>query len=282
MCVFVCDPPFQTPVLTASSARHSSVLMHRSNTLNEKTAPKVDLADSTDVMALLGLAAKDSSGGLPQAPSSSAVPRKGAISEWRKSSMQVSLKSAIFVWFLIVFPKSTASASSTSLLVATKEASMEGWLYKQSSRDPTVWKRRYLVLKRGKTVYSREERGSDAEIPMDVVGSVRMAPEAHALAFCIDAVTRTFVLRAETRDELNAWVFAYHKAALLVLDLLTEPGHVPRESRLRLQKWWKVCWQLCFRLFCVLIRGLVFVLLAKGAQQSGWWGRGCHADRVGD
>jgi hypothetical protein len=60
-------------------------------------------------------------------------------------------------------------------------------------------------------VYSRVERGSDGEIPMDVVGSVRMAPEAHALAFCIDAVTRSFVLRAETRDELNAWVFAYHK-----------------------------------------------------------------------
>ncbi len=62
-------------------------------------------------------------------------------------------------------------------------------------------------------MYSRVERGSDGEIPMDVVGSVRMAPEAHALAFCIDAVTRSFVLRAETRDELNAWVFAYHKVS---------------------------------------------------------------------
>ncbi len=72
----------------------------------------------------------------------------------------------------------------------------------------------------GKTVYSRKERGADAEIPMDVVGSVRMAPEAHPLAFCIDAVTRSFVLRAETRDELNAWVFAYHKVGAIVLSLL--------------------------------------------------------------
>jgi hypothetical protein len=38
------------------------------------------------------------------------------------------------------------------------------------------------------------------------------------------------------------YFFAYlspSQAALLVLDLLTAPGHVPRESRLRLQKWWK-------------------------------------------
>ena len=66
-----------------------------------------------------------------------------------------------------------------------------------------------------------------------------MAPEKHPLAFCIDAVTRSFVLRASNRDELNEWVFAYHKAAVSVVQLLMDPHHIPRETRLRLAKWWK-------------------------------------------
>lgn len=212
----------QTPVLTSGGpSRHSSVMVPQSRQQAERMP--MDLGDSTGMLGLLAGAVPGGGGGGGGAQGAGGAARKGAASEWRKSSMQAS----------------PAAQSMGSLGAFGGTECMEGWLHKQSSRDPSIWKRRYLVLRGGKTVYSREQGRSDAEIPMDVVGSVRMAPEAHALAFCIDAVTRSFVLRAETRDELNAWVFAYHKAALLVLDLLTEPGHVPRESRLRLQKWWK-------------------------------------------
>ncbi len=206
----------QTPNMPTASSRHASVNL-TARTAAGLAAERMSMDLGGNNIDMSGLV----NGGVRR--SGTAAVR--AASEWRKSSMQAG--------------PSSQSASNGLLLMTAKEEVMEGWLHKQSSRDPTVWKRRHLVLKGGKTVYSRLERGADAEIPMDVVGSVRMAPEAHPLAFCIDAVTRTFVLRAETRDELNAWVFAYHKAALLVLDLLTAPGHVPRESRLRLQKWWK-------------------------------------------
>lgn len=103
------------------------------------------------------------------------------------------------------------------------------------------WKRRYIVLRDGATQWYREATAdaSRGRIPMDVVGGVRMAPERDPLAFCIDAVTRSFVLRASSRDALNAWVFAYHRAAMSVISLLADPHHMPREARLQLSKWWK-------------------------------------------
>lgn len=121
---------------------------------------------------------------------------------------------------------------------------MQGWLEKESHSQPGKWKRRYIVLSDGATQWYRDapkdgDVMAQGRIPMDVVGGVRMAPEKHEFAFCIDAVTRSFVLRASNRDELNDWVFAFHRAALSVVQLLMDPDHMPREARLRLAKWWK-------------------------------------------
>ncbi|KAG7395296.1 hypothetical protein PHYBOEH_003963 [Phytophthora boehmeriae] len=118
-------------------------------------------------------------------------------------------------------------------------AFMEGYLEKQSSENPKLWKRRWFVMQDSKLFYYkaqsdvREQKPTDETccgvISMENIDSVTTAKDFGVAAFQIRMESRRYVLRAESRDMMHEWLFNFQKSIANIVSALsrTQAEHRP-------------------------------------------------------
>ncbi|OWZ16552.1 hypothetical protein PHMEG_0009640 [Phytophthora megakarya] len=136
---------------------------------------------------------------------------------------------------------------------------MEGYLEKQSSEDPKLWKKRWFVMQDSKLFYYktqsdvREQKPTDETccgviamenidsvttakdfgvaastdetccgvIAMENIDSVTTAKDFGVAAFQIRMESRRYVLRAESRDMMHEWLFNFQKSIANIVSALS-------------------------------------------------------------
>ncbi|KUF78374.1 protein phosphatase 2C 52 [Phytophthora nicotianae] len=110
-------------------------------------------------------------------------------------------------------------------------AFMEGYLEKQSSEDPKLWKKRWFVMQESKLFYYKsqgdvkEQKPTDdtccGVISMENIDSVTTAKDFGVAAFQIRMESRRYVLRAESKDMMHEWLFNFQKSIANIVSALS-------------------------------------------------------------
>ncbi|KAL4117556.1 hypothetical protein PRIC2_011545 [Phytophthora ramorum] len=121
-------------------------------------------------------------------------------------------------------------------------AFMEGYLEKQSSEDPRLWKKRWFVMQESKLFYYksqddvREQKPTDETccgvISMENIDSVTTAKDFGVAAFQIRMESRRYVLRAESKDMMHEWLFNFQKSIANIVSALSRTQAEHRPNRL--------------------------------------------------
>ncbi|TYZ68115.1 hypothetical protein PybrP1_000766 [[Pythium] brassicae (nom. inval.)] len=108
---------------------------------------------------------------------------------------------------------------------------MEGFLEKQSSENPRLWKGRWFVMKDDKLFYYKREADARDKLPTDPtvcgviqladIDSVTTAKDFGVATFQIRTQSRRFVLRAESKDRMHDWLFNFQKSIASIISVLT-------------------------------------------------------------
>ncbi|KAG2809351.1 hypothetical protein PC118_g17435 [Phytophthora cactorum] len=120
-------------------------------------------------------------------------------------------------------------------------AFMEGYLEKQSSENPKLWKKRWFVMQESKLFYYKsqgdvkEQKPTDdtccGVISMENIDSVTTADFGVA-AFQIRMESRRYVLRAESKDMMHEWLFNFQKSIANIVSALSRTQAVAAPNRL--------------------------------------------------
>lgn len=78
-------------------------------------------------------------------------------------------------------------------------AQMEGYLEKQSIKNPLQWKTRWFVMQQSELLYY-QDREQCGVIPLDQVDSVTTAKDYGEGAFQIRTPERKYILRAPSKE----------------------------------------------------------------------------------
>ncbi|ETI44170.1 hypothetical protein, variant 2 [Phytophthora nicotianae CJ01A1] len=121
-------------------------------------------------------------------------------------------------------------------------AFMEGYLEKQSSEDPKLWKKRWFVMQESKLFYYKsqgdvkEQKPTDdtccGVISMENIDSVTTAKDFGVAAFQIRMESRRYVLRAESKDMMHEWLFNFQKSIANIVSALSRTQAVAAPNRL--------------------------------------------------
>ncbi|KAF1781745.1 Protein phosphatase 2C family [Phytophthora cactorum] len=105
-----------------------------------------------------------------------------------------------------------------------------GYLEKQSSENPKLWKKRWFVMQESKLFYYKsqgdvkEQKPTDdtccGVISMENIDSVTTADFGVA-AFQIRMESRRYVLRAESKDMMHEWLFNFQKSIANIVSALS-------------------------------------------------------------
>ncbi|KAG3089628.1 hypothetical protein PI125_g17950 [Phytophthora idaei] len=119
-------------------------------------------------------------------------------------------------------------------------AFMEGYLEKQSSENPKLWKKRWFVMQESKLFYYKsqgdvkEQKPTDdtccGVISMENIDSVTTADFGVA-AFQIRMESRRYVLRAESKDMMHEWLFNFQKSIANIVSALSRTQAVAAPNR---------------------------------------------------
>ncbi|KDO30793.1 hypothetical protein SPRG_04694 [Saprolegnia parasitica CBS 223.65] len=122
-------------------------------------------------------------------------------------------------------------------------ACKRGYLEKQSVKDKSVWKPRWVVLDGNVVMIYKSEDDvpstpsppsyDEKSIPLDSVASIGTAKEYGAAAFQIKLHEehRTYVFRADSKDHMNDWLFKFQ---CCIANLISEILRYRRDGRPRL------------------------------------------------
>ncbi|KAG3023561.1 hypothetical protein PC120_g7506 [Phytophthora cactorum] len=121
-------------------------------------------------------------------------------------------------------------------------AFMEGYLEKQSSENPKLWKKRWFVMQESKLFYYKsqgdvkEQKPTDdtccGVISMENIDSVTTAKDFGVAAFQIRMESRRYVLRAESKDMMHEWLFNFQKSIANIVSALSRTQAVAAPNRL--------------------------------------------------
>ncbi|KAG1695496.1 hypothetical protein DVH05_019653 [Phytophthora capsici] len=121
-------------------------------------------------------------------------------------------------------------------------AFMEGYLEKQSSEDPKLWKKRWFVMQESKLFYYKsqadvkEQKPTDETccgvISMENIDSVTTAKDFGVAAFQIRMESRRYILRAESKDMMHEWLFNFQKSIANIVSALSRTQAEHRPNRL--------------------------------------------------
>ncbi|KAF4044788.1 Protein phosphatase 2C [Phytophthora infestans] len=120
-------------------------------------------------------------------------------------------------------------------------AFMEGYLEKQSSENPKLWKKRWFVMQESKLFYYKsqgdvkEQKPTDdtccGVISMENIESVTTAKDFGVAAFQIRMESRRYVLRAESKDMMHEWLFNFQKSIANIVSALSRSQAVAAPNR---------------------------------------------------
>ncbi|KAG3089629.1 hypothetical protein PI125_g17950 [Phytophthora idaei] len=120
-------------------------------------------------------------------------------------------------------------------------AFMEGYLEKQSSENPKLWKKRWFVMQESKLFYYKsqgdvkEQKPTDdtccGVISMENIDSVTTAKDFGVAAFQIRMESRRYVLRAESKDMMHEWLFNFQKSIANIVSALSRTQAVAAPNR---------------------------------------------------
>ncbi|CAN0142457.1 unnamed protein product, partial [Discosporangium mesarthrocarpum] len=118
----------------------------------------------------------------------------------------------------------------------------EGYLWRKSKSSDNTWRRRWFLLKDGTLSYfhDKEEAGAHQNkasgaghpqrlLPMDQVEAVRTEVRTYCHVFRVISSDREdMVLRADSKDEMNMWLFGFHRVlATIIARLVESPPRCP-------------------------------------------------------
>ncbi|KAG6951137.1 hypothetical protein JG687_00013802 [Phytophthora cactorum] len=137
---------------------------------------------------------------------------------------------------------SSSSSSSDGDDLEGAAAFMEGYLEKQSSENPKLWKKRWFVMQESKLFYYKsqgdvkEQKPTDdtccGVISMENIDSVTTAKDFGVAAFQIRMESRRYVLRAESKDMMHEWLFNFQKSIANIVSALSRTQQsMPRVNR---------------------------------------------------